>query len=505
MLEEVEENMRALKTYLSELTVYQLLLCLALTFIPGIGLHDFYTRGEAREALMVADIVKSGEWILPRGYDNTITTKPPLLHWMGAIFSHLLGGTSAFAVRLPSAIFCFLTLLGFIVLLKRELNEKGKVLFVILLALSFEWMRASLTARVDMVHAACLSLGFVAGFLAVRDDSWGNWLMASILLGLATLGKGPVALVLATIVLSLWVLLRSEHVLRSLVKLGLALFGALIIGALWYVPAYLQAPDEFWAFFYYENVERFTSSMEDKPHQHSFIYLIGMFFLGLLPWSLALLPVAVWAVSIRSKFRGIRSLPHALRYGDPLLVFACLAALVVFLFYAVPSSKRGVYLLACYPFVALACALVAQARISDRALSNCKAVATVCCALIIFSQVFVLPFYVAPSRSERKIAEFVKSELRPGENVFSYEFAFYGASFYSGTTFYALRTGAEAKVFAQYEQLKRQPPIKPGDLVVVRQTELAAVSEVVLKRGLRLEPAHTTLLGREQIVIARAL
>ena len=58
-----------------------------LLLIPWLGLKDFSTRGEAREALVAQAMVQSGNWILPSAYNGAIPSKPPLLHWLISLFS----------------------------------------------------------------------------------------------------------------------------------------------------------------------------------------------------------------------------------------------------------------------------------------------------------------------------------------------------------------------------------------------------------------------------------
>jgi 4-amino-4-deoxy-L-arabinose transferase-like glycosyltransferase len=66
-------------------------------FSPHIWQH-----GEAREALVVEDIVKNHRWVLPLR-NGELPSKPILYHWMAALFALPLG-FSDFIVRLPSVV-----------------------------------------------------------------------------------------------------------------------------------------------------------------------------------------------------------------------------------------------------------------------------------------------------------------------------------------------------------------------------------------------------------------
>lgn len=484
-----------MKKLVSNLTLPVFIMLLAISVIPGLGLYDFYTRGEAREALMVQDIVVNGAWVLPRGYDLTISTKPPLFHWVAAAFS-MPFGSSEFSIRLSSAFFYFASLVCFLFILRRELNSAGRWIFVVILAFSFEWLRAGLSARVDMAHAATLSLGIVTGYYALRKGKFSYWAATSIFIGLAVLGKGPVALVLSGGILGVFALYASPKRISSIAKLSVALGISLLIGGSWYVAGYLEAPTEFWEFFEYESVARFTSTMEDSPHYHSIPYFLLMFFLGALPFS----PFLLWLV-FKNSPKSKSSIVFWLKEENPLFLLSILSIVVIVIFYCIPSSKRGVYLLAAYPFIALAASLTLQRNFGEWALLKIKFAGVVGCAVVLAAQAIVLPLAVASSRSERKIAGAIGKYLGPNESVFSYGFEFYGASFYAEKTFHGLRKGDEASIFKLKEQLKLQPSLKAGDVLITIDSEIENAKSEVAKRDLILKELERLKLGRKTAIM----
>ena len=52
-----------------------------LTLIPFIGLTDFHTKGEPREAIVAVSMLDSGNWILPENNGGDMAYKPPMFHW----------------------------------------------------------------------------------------------------------------------------------------------------------------------------------------------------------------------------------------------------------------------------------------------------------------------------------------------------------------------------------------------------------------------------------------
>ena len=143
--------------------------------------------------------------------------------------------------------------------------------------------------------------------------------------------------------------------MKALPPIVLRAFGVAIpvvfVVASWYLMGYLQRGDEFLAKIRYENLERFTSSMQDEPHKHSALYLFGMLGLGLVPWT-----VMVVVAGLRN--RPWQSLSRAALVArwkalPDLYQFSLLAAVCIVFFFCIPSSKRSVYLLPAYPFLAI--------------------------------------------------------------------------------------------------------------------------------------------------------
>jgi len=183
------------------------------------------------------------------------------------------------------------------------------------------------------------------------------WL-AFILIAVSALTKGPVGIVLPIGIFSLFCWMRSGRGIRAIGPIALrgillALAAGVVVST-WYVLGYLERGAEFIAKIRYENIERFTSTMQDEPHKHSIWYLVGMLFVGLIPWSCFWLSPGVQALRKNGKacFKRVfvvewyRSLPD-------LYQFSVVASLSVVIFFCIPSSKRSVYLLPAFPFFAL--------------------------------------------------------------------------------------------------------------------------------------------------------
>ena len=128
--------------------------------LPFIGLTDFYSKGEPREAVVALSMFKNGDWILPVNNGGDIPYKPPFFHWCIAICSLLPGYVSEFTARLPSALsLIVLTGISYMFFARRK-NGQIALLTAFLLLTAFEVHRAGMACRVDMMLTA-----FIVGAL----------------------------------------------------------------------------------------------------------------------------------------------------------------------------------------------------------------------------------------------------------------------------------------------------------------------------------------------------
>ena len=72
-----------------------------LMLLPFLGLSDFNTKGEPREAVVALSMLKDGNWILPVNNGMDIPYKPPFFHYCIAVLSLLTGGVNEYTSRLP--------------------------------------------------------------------------------------------------------------------------------------------------------------------------------------------------------------------------------------------------------------------------------------------------------------------------------------------------------------------------------------------------------------------
>lgn len=317
--------------------------------VPFLGLTDFYSKGEPREAVVAYTMVEHGNWILPINNGGDIPYKPPFFHWCIALFSLLLGHVSEFTSRLPSALALVAMSVGGFVFFAKRKNANMALLATLLSLTAFEVHRAGINCRVDMVNTA-----FMVGALFLMYQWWERgkhtmpWLAILCMSG-ATLTKGPVGMLLPCAVMGVFMLTQRESLWSTVWRLGLTALLSLVLPLCWYYAAYLQGGDEFLRLVKEENIDRLLGKMAYESHENPFWYNFLTLITGWLPYTLLFvfsLFVLPWKRFSKSGFM------QSVRRAEPMQVFVWLAFGLILFFYCIPKSKRSVYLLPCYPFMA---------------------------------------------------------------------------------------------------------------------------------------------------------
>ena len=355
--------------------------------VPFLGLTDFYSKGEPREAVVAYTMVEHGNWILPINNGGDIPYKPPFFHWCIALFSLFQGHVSEFTSRLPSALALVAMSVGGFVFFAKRKNANMALLATLLSLTAFEVHRAGINCRVDMVNTA-----FMVGALFLMFRWWERgkhtmpWLAILCMSG-ATLTKGPVGMLLPCAVMGVFMLTQRESLWSTVWRLGLTALLSLVLPLCWYYAAYLQGGDEFLRLVKEENIDRLLGKMAYESHENPFWYNFVTLITGWLPYTLLFvfsLFVLPWKRFSKSGFM------QSVRRAEPMQVFVWLAFGLILFFYCIPKSKRSVYLLPCYPFMAWLMAQYVVWLVANR-LSAVKAYAWLMSVLgVVLSVAFVV-------------------------------------------------------------------------------------------------------------------
>jgi len=311
----------------------------------------FTSRGESREALVVRNMLEQQDFILPLRNGAEIPSKPPLFHWGGALLAQATGELAEWKIRLPSAVFALIGLLFLALFATRAAGPEIGLMATLICATSFEWLRSSALARVDMVFAASMSAALWLLFEIVSEKSSPPKVIGAILFLIgALLSKGPAGLLLPIIIIGAYLLLQKKLTAVNLFALGSIAVTALTLGGAWYFAAYQKRGVEFLEIqLLKENVTRLTGDGAfEVGHEKPFYFAPLEFLVATMPWGIVIPALALryWRRR-REQFR------------DAELLSLC--AVVIFLIVcSVAASKRPVYFLGVLPFCSFLIAMEAQ-------------------------------------------------------------------------------------------------------------------------------------------------
>ena len=332
-------------------------------------------------------MARTGDWLTPRVNGLPRYDKPPLVYWVMGLGYALPGqpqwdGLGTWAGRLPSALGALATLLmlGDTMLRFPQPGDSSPRRTAMAAALAF-----ALSPLVLLWSRTAVSDGLLTGTLALsllcqwRCQASGGrrWWLAWVLLGLAVLTKGPVAVVLSGITLLLFGLARRDlvglwRVLRPLP--GLAITASISLP--WYALELLVEGQPFWdSFFGYHNFQRFTSVV--NSHLQPWWFFGPVLVVAALPFSPLLL-------------LGLTQVVHALRRRSSqapeqsLQIFAAAWLVAVLALFTSAATKLPSYWLPATPAAGLliALSLLPSVGRSRRAQSACWLVSVLLAAVL---------------------------------------------------------------------------------------------------------------------------
>ena len=374
-------------------------------YLPNLGGQVLWDVDEARFASCSAELLRSGNWIVPQLNGEVYGTKPILMFWfMMASFQVL--GINEFAARFPS--FCFAIASLFLTYRIGSFFFDRKVGFWAAIALSASLV-FTIQARGALPDAALLF--FVAlslylwarGTFQKRDNQTEDgteiglklrvegryyptetWRIAVIYLvmGVGVLMKGPLACVVPTAILGMFLLIKRlpsqldlpkprvyyetlgqyghlalrpfapVHFLKTVWFMRpLTAIAAIAIVALpWYLLAgwttgWFTPGGYLYEFLYVNNFQRATQPFDgrDKFFYHPLLFYPLSLLIGFFPWSLFTIPAIGECVK---QFRAKTP------WNDGLLFLFCWVLVWVGCF-SVAATKLPSYLVPMYPALAL--------------------------------------------------------------------------------------------------------------------------------------------------------
>lgn len=349
------------------------LLCIATLWL-GLDASRLWDRDEPRNARCAVEMLDRGDWIVPTFNDQLRTHKPILLYWLQMTCFCIFGETD-FAARAASALMATVAVFATFWLGKKLIDSAAGFWSAASLATSLMFVVAGRAATPDACLVATSTIGIVGLVLHWKTGSKQFTRYATLgylALGLAILAKGPVGIILPMMVVFLWGLVQPSNAnmnspprelpsasrrtririacigllektwsvtRRLLVIRGLLL--ALAVAVPWYIWVGIRTDGEWlYGFFFEHNLGRAMSAMEG--HGGGIWFYPAASLIGLFPWSLMLVPIAIWVASQR------RDAKHS-----PAIQLGLIWLGVYVVLFSIARTKLPSYITPSYPGAAL--------------------------------------------------------------------------------------------------------------------------------------------------------
>jgi 4-amino-4-deoxy-L-arabinose transferase-like glycosyltransferase len=372
----------------------------AFLFFYGLGAFGLVGADEPRYAQIAREMLARRDWVTPTLQGQVWLEKPVLYYWQ-AMLSFSLAGVTGQVARIPAAADASI-LIAAIYFFLRRFRPGSEIDGAIVTATCAAMIGFARAAATDMPLASTLSIALLAwyAFYESRKNNIGSrgFLAAFyVFLALGTLAKGPVATVLASIIIIAFAAIQREWpaIRQTLWIPGIALY--LAIALPWYVAVQIRNPQFYRVFILQHNLGRFSQDL--YHHRQPSWFYIPVFLIAMMPWSLLLILAlvdrgsALWSAG-KENFRDPR---------NSWQLFLLLWMFIPIVFFSASQSKLPGYILPAVPAGALVVAEYLASMRRDgsaddlRSHGNLKLKLRVAVAQGIICGVLIMAAFAAPS------------------------------------------------------------------------------------------------------------
>jgi 4-amino-4-deoxy-L-arabinose transferase-like glycosyltransferase len=380
-----------------------------LLFAFNLGSLPLTDPDEGRYAEIAREMLASGDWTEPRLFGIPYLEKPPLLYWLTALSLRALGKSET-AARLVPSMAAAAGVLAVGAFASRTFGSSAGILAATVLGTSVLYVALARAVVTDMLFSTGLSIALLAFLRArVRDDARA-FALAWLGLAIAVLAKGPAAIVLCLLVVSVDSALgRSWSWLVSR-TFWLTLPVFLAIALPWFVAIQIRRPEFFSFYLWKEHLNRVAGS----EHPHPFYFYVPILLAGFLPWT----PLA--AAAAKSWCRAAReSTPDA-----AVVRFLLVWSVVVFVVFSVSVGKLATYILP----VLCPLAILLGRTLAERPTRTAYGIAGLAVVCYV-ATTFVEPLFAARFTPHPQIVE-LAARLREGDELAMFGGYFPSVAFY---------------------------------------------------------------------------
>lgn len=303
----------------------------------GLGHSSIYIVDESRNAQAAWEMLQSGDYIVPQFNQGLRGDKPPLHYWLMTA-AYAIGGKNAFTARFFSVVMALLLFTGMFAFMRKyaQLDTASWAIIICITAIYLPLQFRLATP--DPYLIAFFGLAMLAFYEGWKQQKTLFLVTAYVLLGLASLAKGPIAPAMAGFSILLFLLWDKQFTWASIRRfrpfLGIVVF--LGVALPWYFLVHWKTEGVFThAFFVEHNLDRFRQTKEG--HGGNFLLVPLLMIVSLFPFSV-LLPQA-WRYHRKSQESHYRFV------GSVVLAFL--------VFFTLSQTKLPSYPAPAYPFLVL--------------------------------------------------------------------------------------------------------------------------------------------------------
>lgn len=323
-------------------TWYLILSTLAFfSFYFAIGNYALLNNNEGLYASIAKHMLLSKSFIIP--YLNCVPyiEKPPLLYWLLASSFSVFGFT-AFAARFVTATSATLLCITMLYFTNKIKLQKIGIISTLIFVSSIGVSVITRMVYFEMLLTLLVSSTLLCLFYWYETQKIIALRLAYILLGLAILSKGLIAIILVCGSFALFLLLEKsfwQHLRKSLDFLGITLFLSIVLP--WHITAAIEHKGFLWNYIVGEHFLRFLSLREPHDYyQGQFYYYLPRILIYLFPWSF-FTPL----IFLKNKTLGI--------IEKKLLKFSWCWLVVPLIFFSISSAKANYYMIVSMPALAV--------------------------------------------------------------------------------------------------------------------------------------------------------
>lgn len=324
----------------------------------GLGSTHLLPWDEAIYAEIAKNMLESGDYIRMHWWPNKIWyEKPPLTMWLMA-FSMKYLGINSWAIRLPSALFGFLTILLTYDFGKKLYNKTVGLISAFVLLTTFQFLYYARASMHDVILTFFVTLSLYLYWTAHQEVKYKYWILAGISAGFAVMVKGVVGflpfLVITVHEVALVLGAKKRAEIETVKKIMASFMTSALVFMPWHILMYLKfGPDFIQNYIGYHVLERATTEIEDKGKPWYWYFIVLK--VSMRVWFIALL--AAFPISVVSLFTNVRQYviqrtPFRV-YSYRKDYFLVVWAICIFVFFSLAKSKLVWYIIPVYPALAL--------------------------------------------------------------------------------------------------------------------------------------------------------